>query len=83
MEVQFCDCMKEEMKNSIKKIIEDSFDKKLRKPEETKASFTQKKLNEIYSNYAWNVLFIGIDNIYKYSFSGAGKNFFCIFKNYE
>ena len=34
MEVQFCDCMKEEMKNSIKKIIEDSFDKKLRKPEE-------------------------------------------------
>ena len=38
MEVQFCDYMKEEMKNSIKKIIEDSFDKKLRKHEETKAS---------------------------------------------
>ena len=82
MEVQFCDYMKEEMKNSIKKIIEDSFDKKLRKPEETKASFTQKKLNEIYSNYAWNVLFICIDNNKEYSFSGFGKNFFCFFKNY-
>ena len=79
MEVQFCDYMKEEMKNNIKKIIEDSFDKKLRKPEETKASFTQEKLNEIYSNYAWNVLFIDIDNINKYSFSGAGKKFFLHF----
>ena len=82
MEVEFCDCMKEEMKNSIKKIIEDSFDKKLRKPEETKSFYTKNKLNEIYSNYIWSVLFIYFDNINKYSFSGAGKNFFCIFKNY-
>ena len=75
--------MKEEMKNCIKKIIEESFDKKLRKPEETKAFYTKNKLNEIYSNYIWSVLFIYFDNINKYYFSGAGKNFFCIFKNYE
>ena len=70
------------MKNSIKKIIEDSFDKNLRKNKESKASYTSNLLDKKFSDYIWNVMYIYLGDNNSYSFSGNGTNYFCIFKNY-
>ena len=65
-----------------KKIIEDSFDKNLRKNKESKASYTSNLLDKKFSDYIWNVMYIYLGDNNSYSFSGNGTNYFCIFKNY-
>ena len=74
--------MDEEMKNGIKKIVEDSFDDKIKNSEESRAVCTCKKLNKLYPDYLWNVIYIHKGEHNSYSYNGNDSIFFCNYNKY-
>ena len=74
--------MDEEMKNGIKKIVEDSFDDKIKNSEESRAAYTCKKLNKLYPDYLWNVIYIHKGEHNSYSYNGNDSIFFCNYNKY-
>ena len=74
--------MDEEMKEGIKKIVEDSFDDKIKNSEESRAAYTCKKLDKLYPDYLWNVIYIHKGEHNSYSYNGNDSIFFCNYNKY-
>ena len=81
MEEKFCYNMTEEMKDKTKEIIENSFNDKIKKSNETKASYNIRQLAETYSEISWNALYIA-SNYKSCSYSRNGTIFSCYFKKH-
>ena len=67
--------MNKEMKENIKKIIEDSFEN------EHKTSYVRKQLNQLYSDKNWDVFYINKDDCHC-RYNGGGTTFFCGYEDY-
>ena len=79
MEEKFSYDMDEKMKDTIKKIIEDSFNE-IKNSSGKKAVYINEELEKIYPDKRWNILSIGIGNHNSYSYNGYGNILFCHFK---
>ena len=73
--------MDDNMKDNIKKIIENSFNNGIKDSLENRTSFINNQLEKIYPEKKWMIISIRLSDYKGYSYHGKGALLMCYYKN--